>query len=227
MLKNTNRHRDVNARLFPFFIYILLLALDTTIAGFLTSIDLDSRFGYMLRMVVVSGILFYYWQDYRELKAQPTTLSTLMIALIAGLFVLAIWVLPYPSWLGGGDQQGFNSTDAKGDLSWFWSILRISGAALVVPIMEELFWRSLLMRWFDQANFLLLSPAKVSHFAFFATAGLFALEHHLWLAGFIAGIVYGGLYKQFQNIWVPIFAHIVTNAGLGFYVVLTRQWSYW
>jgi hypothetical protein len=101
------------------------------------------------------------------------------------------------------------------------------GAAIVVPLMEELFWRSYVMRWFDKSDFLSVSPERVSGYAYLGSACLFALEHHLWLAGLIAGLVYGELYKTYKNLWVPIVAHAVTNALLGIWVLSTQHWSYW
>jgi CAAX prenyl protease-like protein len=94
-------------------------------------------------------------------------------------------------------------------------------------MIEELFWRSYLMRWIDNKNFLSIAPESVSTFAYVGSACLFALEHHLWFAGLFAGLVYGELYKIYKNLWVPIFAHAVTNGVLGIWVVFSGNWQYW
>ena len=83
------------------------------------------------------------------------------------------------------------------------------------------------MRCFDNKNFLSVDPEKISAFAYIGSACLFALEQNLWLAGLFAGLVYGELYKTYKNLWIPIFAHAVTNAVLGVYVIFTGNWQYW
>jgi len=57
-----------------------------------------------------------------------------------------------------------------------------------VPVMEELFWRSYLMRWIDQHDFLALAPAAISLKAILVSGLVFGLAHHLWFAGILAGL---------------------------------------
>ena len=110
---------------------------------------------------------------------------------------------------------------------WFLVVVRLVGAALVVPVMEELFWRSFLMRWIDHPNFLSVNPAHIGLKAFCITAVLFSVAHSLWLAGLFAGIVYNLLYMRSGTLWSPILAHAITNAILGIWIVSTGSWSFW
>ena len=103
----------------------------------------------------------------------------------------------------------------------------LAGAALVVPIMEELFWRSFIMRWLQRATFLSVDPSSVGWKALLISSALFASEHRLWFAGLLAGLAYGWLYKRSGNLWVPTVSHAVTNALLGIYVLATGMWMYW
>lgn len=96
---------------------------------------------------------------------------------------------------------------------------RLVGLIVVVPIMEELFRRSFLMRWLTNHDFLNVDPRSTRRFAFCATAGLFALEHHLWLAGLIAGVVFNALYIRIRTLWAPITAHAVATTALSIYIV--------
>jgi CAAX prenyl protease-like protein len=142
--------------------------------------------------------------------------------------VFFLWVLPYPGWatLGAGGA-GFNPTQPDGTVNLLLAAIRLSGAALVVPVMEELFWRSFIMRWLDRPDFMAADPMHVDRRAFFVTALLFAVEHHLWLAGLLAGIAFGWLYKVCRNLWAPVLAHGVTNAMLGIWVLSRGAWQYW
>jgi CAAX prenyl protease-like protein len=93
--------------------------------------------------------------------------------------------------------------------------------------MEELFWRSFLMRWIDTPAFESVEPSQVSIKSLILTSVLFGLEHNLWLAGVLAGLAYSALYMRHGTIWSPILAHAVTNGLLGMWVVVTSSWSYW
>ncbi|HAF01935.1 MAG TPA: CAAX prenyl protease-related protein [Methylophilaceae bacterium] len=222
-----NNSRIVYSRLLPFAAYILFLALNDPLISALEWLHLDHRLAYLLRIVVVAGLLMYFWRDYIELKIKPVTVD-FVYAGVAGCIVFIIWIFPYPDWLGGSDALGFNPNENAEQLSaLIWSSIRLMGAALVVPIMEELFWRSFIMRWFDRPDFLSLSPERISGYAYLGSACLFAAEHHLWLAGFFAGLIYGELYKNYKNLWIPIFAHAVTNSLLGIWVLSTGSWNYW
>jgi CAAX prenyl protease-like protein len=55
----------------------------------------------------------------------------------------------------------------------------------------------------------------------------FALEHHLWFAGLLAGVAYGWLYIRAGNLWVPVVAHTITNGLLGVWVLHTGHWEFW
>lgn len=59
------------------------------------------------------------------------------------------------------------------------------------------------------------------------TSVVFALEHRLWFAGLLAGLVYGELYRRTGTLWIVIFAHALTNGFLGGYVVATGSWGFW
>jgi len=97
----------------------------------------------------------------------------------------------------------------------------------VIPVMEELFWRSFLLRWFDQSDFMRLLPRAVSGRALLYCAIPFGLEHNFWFAGILAGLAYGWLYRHTGNLWAPILAHSLTNLLLGIWVVNTGNWQLW
>ena len=216
------------SRTLPFAVYILFLALGDYLSPLLASLGVDVRWLYIIRVTVVLSLLIYFWRDYSELIYKPKILD-MMYAAIAGLLVLVFWILPFPGWASlGTDLSGFNPIQGQSSTTAFlWLSTRILGATLVVPVMEELFWRSFVMRWIDKKNFLTISPENVSRYAFVASAVLFALEHHLWLAGLVAGLVYGALYIKSKNLWIPILAHAITNGLLGIWVVQTGNWQYW
>lgn len=218
---------NILPRVLPFAIYILFLALSDYLSPLsnilsLGSLTIDTKWLYTLRVVLVLSVLLFFFRSYSELKVVPAA-KTFLVAILAGLLVFMAWILPYPAWAGVNNHAQLSS--AGQDAVWMAS--RLIGAAIIVPVMEELFWRSLVMRWIDDKNFLYFSPSNVSVLALMISSGVFASAHHLWLAGLFAGIIYGALYIKYKNLWVPIVAHAVTNGVLGVWVMCTGNWQYW
>jgi hypothetical protein len=104
---------------------------------------------------------------------------------------------------------------------------RLLGAVIVVPIFEELFWRSFALRWLIDENF---SAVPIGTFTWFSASAVilaFGFEHHRWLAGIFAGLLYHALLYYKKDLSACVIAHAVTNLLLGIYVLLTQQWSFW
>lgn len=78
-------------------------------------------------------------------------------------------------------------------------VLRLPGAVLVMPVMEKPFCGSLILRWLDRSDFTRLSPQAVSPQALLYCGIPFGLEHHPWLAGILAGLTCGWLYRPPAN----------------------------
>jgi hypothetical protein len=104
---------------------------------------------------------------------------------------------------------------------------RLGGAALVVPVMEELFWRSFALRFLISSDFRSVPLGKFSWYSFIVVSILFGLEHHEWLSGMLAGMIYALVLYRTRNLFDPILAHAVTNLLLGVYVLTTGSWSFW
>ena len=213
-------------RSLPFGLYIAVLVLEGLLPDWAPGLDV--RWLYPVKGGLVALALAVLWRHYPELKSFSLSLKDWLLALALGLVVLVLWVNLDAGWMLMGEAgRGYNPTDAAGQIDWLLVAFRIAGAALVVPIMEELFWRSFLQRWIQQTDFLTLNPAQIGLKALLIASALFAVEHLQWLAGLIAGLAYGLLYIRTRNLWAPIIAHSVTNGGLGAYVVATGHWSFW
>jgi CAAX prenyl protease-like protein len=127
----------------------------------------------------------------------------------------------------GTPSARFLPLDPQGGLIGPLVAVRWIGAALVVPVMEELFWRSFLMRWIQSPQFETVVPQQVALRAVVMSTFVFVLAHTLWLAAAIAGLAYAWLYVRTGKLWVPVIAHAVTNGVLGVWVVQTGNWAFW
>lgn len=215
-------------RIIPFVVFMVLLFL-RGIAPEDGSWGLDPQSLYGLTVLVVGGLLIWFWREYGEFSAQVRpTLKETALALAVGALVFWLWITLDAPWMRLGEPSAqFRPVDAQGDVIWLWVAVRMAGAALVVPVMEELFWRSYLMRWIEQPQFETVVPRQVGLKAVVLSTFVFVLAHTLWLAAVVAGLAYAWLYVRTGKLWVPVMAHAVTNALLGGWVVLTGNWAYW
>jgi len=150
------------------------------------------------------------------------------LSIVLGLVVFALWIRLDAPWMVLGDATAtFRPVDADGTLQWPLIVVRWVGAALLVPVMEELFWRSFLMRWIESPQFETVDPRRVGLRAIVISTFLFMLAHTLWLGAIVAGLAYAWLYRRTGKLWTAVIAHAVTNGALGIWVVLTGQWQFW
>jgi CAAX prenyl protease-like protein len=213
------------ARVLPFALYMVFLAMEGLLADLAPAIDV--RWIYPVKIAAVVAALWYYRAVYAELYVRPNWLWIGLIAPVIGLVVFVLWINMDAGWMNLGGGAGYDPRDAAGAFNWPLVLLRLIGAALVVPIMEELFWRSFLLRWIQQQDFFALEPARIGLRAILISSVLFGFEHSLWLAGIVAGLAYALLYRASGSLWPPIIAHAVTNLVLGLWVLNTGAWQFW
>ncbi len=154
-----------------------------------------------------------------------------------GASVFALWVAPDLLMPGWRDHAVFQNAitgrltvslppEARGDALVL--ALRIVRAALLVPILEELFWRGWLPRMLDSNDFRTVPLGQFSTTSFVVTALLFAAEHGpFWEVGLVAGIIYNLWMQRTRSLGDLMAAHGLTNLLLGIFVLLTRRWEFW
>lgn len=209
----------------PFLVYIF----------FIVVVDVLGRFGipaaelrwmYAVKIFAVIVTLVMFWRHYTELHTWRVSPTWTAIAVFVGFLVFVLWINLSAGWLLIGSPEGFDPRN-NGQVDWLMVAVRIAGAALVVPIMEELFWRSFLMRWIDATDFQSIAPAAVRLQSVLIASVLFGFEHNQWLVGIIAGVAYSFVYMRQGTLWSAILAHAVTNGVLGVWIVRSQSWTYW
>ena len=185
---------------------------------------------YVIKTVVVGSMLLIFRHHFTELKWR-CSFANCLIGIGAGLVTLVIWVAPEQllAPLMSGEPKGFNPHlfSLNGSGLYVIIAIRLIGAAVVVPVMEELFWRSFLMRYLIRSDFKEVAIGSFRLVSFVVIAIIFGVEHFRWVVGIIAGFIYGGLLVWRRDLFSCVLAHAVTNLGLGLYVLKTEQWSFW
>ncbi len=224
--------RSTVVRVAPFALFMVLLALRgawpaSVPPGVLAGVD--PRWIYGVGVLLVGALLVFWWRDYGEFSMQlwPSA-GELLLATLTGVAVFALWTRLDAPWMTLADPTAsFVPLDASGRLDWPLVAVRWIGATLLVPVMEELFWRSFLMRWIQGAPFAAVPPQRVGAKAVVLSTFVFMLAHTLWLAAIVAGLAYAWLYIRTGKLWVAVAAHAVTNGALGVWVVATGRWAFW
>ena len=180
-------------------------------------------------LVVVLWVCSRHVIDLRVRSFFPTVLI--------GLAVFVIWIAPdllFPGyrnhWLFQNSIAGQIKSSLPEELrsNWLVLITRAIRAIILVPIIEELFWRAWLMRWLINADFQKVPLGTYSTYSMVITAMLFASEHGpYWDVGLVAGFIYNWWMIRTKSLGDCILAHAITNGVLSAYVIASNQWQYW
>ncbi len=211
-------------RIAPFALYIAFIALRPAFSEILGP---ALPWSYAVQIGAVMVALAWAMPRCEELwRDAGVSLQQAAIAIAVGLAVFLAWIRLDLPWLSFGQDASLVPPVIDGTPDYAWLIIRVFGSALVVPVMEELFWRSFVMRWIDSDEFRTLKPAHTSLKAVLISSLVFGFEHQMWFAGLLAGLAYAWLYRQ-GSLWLPIIAHTTTNFVLGLYVISSGEWKYW
>lgn len=220
MSSNYQARHPAAAYTAPFVVYLLFLMVEQ--AGVASVFVL-----YPVKTLAVAAVLVWGWRcvrdDLRERRG-------VVFGALVGVAALGIWTAPELLGLMKTDFTvgGFNPTMLDAPRSTLAIISRIAGAVLVVPIMEELFWRGWMIRWLVKPDFRGVPAGTFSWESFGVTVVLFGMEHGaLWHVGLITGALYNWILYRTRSLWACIIAHAVTNLLLAVYILATGKWGYW
>jgi CAAX prenyl protease-like protein len=210
----------------PFLAFIGIMAVEK-------ATGLPTAWLYPFRVLAVTAVLLAFSRA--PLAVRP---SRPLLSAALGAAVFALWIAPdvlfgagyRHHWLFRNALMGAAASSIPAALRgaiWFLAV-RTFSCTLLVPPVEELFWRGWLMRWFIDKDFWNVPLGTYAAGAFWMVALLFSTEHGpYWEVGLATGIVYNWWMVRTRNLTDCIVAHAVTNGLLSAYVLLTGQWQYW
>ena len=209
------------ARVVPFIIFVGLTALQGKLGP-------GSEYWVYSAKTVVGAILV--WLMWPIVKEMRWAFSWEAVGI--GVFVAVFWVALDPItpkfmkveklW-NPHDFYGAGSAAA-----WGVIIFRILGSTIVVPHMEEVFYRSFLYRYIMKVDFLNVPLNQFDLRSFLITSILFGAAHgNQWLAGILCGFCYQWLVLRKNRLGDAMTAHAISNLLLGIYVAAKGQWQFW
>jgi CAAX prenyl protease-like protein len=214
------RSRPATARVAPFFIFVALTAC-------------QGLFGEASRYwMYVAKSLVGIWLIWAIRPVVPEIRWTISLeAILVGILVIVVWI--------GLDRSYGKLTDVtkhwnpheqfgRGSaLAWFFIVSRIVFSSLVVPPIEEMFYRSFLYRYIIKPDFEQVSLKTFHLVSFLVTSTVFGFMHREWLAGILCGLAYQWLVIRKGHLGDAMTAHAISNLLLGLWVVYKEAWVFW
>ncbi len=168
--------------------------------------------GYPLRAVVLLLALALFWP---AIRALPWGLDPLAVA--AGAAVGAVWLALAPA---GGDPALARALAALPAPAFaLWAGARLAGTMVLVPVVEELFFRGYVLARLDGGGMAQRALAGA------ASTALFAALHGRWLAAGLAGLVFAGVMLRRGRVTDAILAHATANLLVGAVALARGDWA--
>jgi CAAX prenyl protease-like protein len=184
---------------------------------------------YCIKLVLVALVAWHYRATWKDFLPAPS-IGKIVLGVVTGVLVCAAWVGldgHYPTFSFLGSRSAFDPL-ALG-VGWRWAFIgeRLLGLVVVVPVIEELFWRSFLMRWVIDNEFAKVPIGKVTPLAAAVTSALFAVAHPEWLPALLTGLLWAWLVWSTKSLSACLISHATANLALGIYVISTHDWKFW
>jgi CAAX prenyl protease-like protein len=183
---------------------------------------------YAAKVIVVAVVVWLCRSAWRDLKPWPGP-GMLGVAIGLGLLIAVIWIgidPYYPRFSFLGTRAGFDPKALPAGGRAGFLVARMFGLVVLVPLIEELFWRSFLMRWLVDPDFLKVPIGRVTPMAVAITSIFFAAEHPEWLPGLLTGLAWAWLVWRSKSVSACVISHAAANLGLGVHALATGDWRF-
>lgn len=220
-LRNLLNRSPLWIRVAPFLIFCVLTSLQGKLGA--------ESYYWMYAAKTVVGV-FLVWAMWPIVAEMRWAFS--WEAALVGIAVFVFWVgldSAYPKW--GKIEHIWNPRQDLGGAgalaAWGYVILRVLGSGLVVPPLEEVFYRSFVYRYIINPDFEKIPLGAYNLAALLVTSVIFGAAHFEWLPGILCGLAYQGLVIKKKRLGDAMTAHAITNILLGIYVAWKGAWHFW
>ncbi len=200
---------------------------------------------YPIQTLLCGGLLFWMRRHY-TLSPWRGLIPAILFAIIGIIF----WVAPthlYYHWIGQGHEpqpwwewlgitkrtEGFDPGDLAAWPQWQMASLgmRFLRMVIVVPLVEELFWRGFLMRYVVAGDKPWQRVPFGTHrwLSYVIVTGMVTLIHNTedHLAAWVWGSLTYFLAVRTKSLGACVLMHAVGNLLLGLYILKTQSWGFW
>jgi uncharacterized protein len=221
---------DIIPYVAPMFAYVGLTALEGYVPQLMGSPSPAwYPVAYGIKLVLVALLAWHYRATWNDFRPAPS-LGKIALGVLTGLLVCAAWVGLdglYPTVKFLGSRSAYDPLALGAALRWAFIAERLLGLVVLVPVIEEVFWRSFLMRWIIDNDFSKVPVGKVTPIAAAVTSALFALAHPEWLPALLTGALWAWLLWATRSLSACVISHATANLALGIYVITSHDWKFW
>lgn len=185
---------------------------------------------YAVKVVVVAAMLWMFRRAYTRARWHGWHLG--VVVGVVGIFQwvgMQLFLQRFETFQPSGEAFDPTKAFASTGAMYAFIAIRVAGAVVLVPVMEELFWRDFLWRQILAPNdFKLAGVGEWGWGPFLGVSASFALVHgNWWLTSIVWALIMAGLLVYTKSLGACIVAHAVTNLLLGMYVLRYRDWGFW
>ncbi len=209
-------------------VFLALLALVTALKALGGNFWLRSPeyLVFPLQTLISGAILLRFRRAYEFRR-----LSRIRFTTAVAVVVFLLWISPQ-AFLGFAPRTiGFDPGTFNAQPVAYWSTvaLRFLRLVVVVPLVEEIFWRGFLLRYLIDEQFDRVPFGKFSWVSFVVVALSFGLAHSMpdWPAACVTGALYNLVAYRTKSLTSCVLAHAITNLLLGLWIMKTQQWGFW
>ena len=214
------------AYVLPMAVFLALLVLASLLPGVGKSFWLASPeyWIYPAQTFICGGLLVWFWREY---QFRPPT--KILFTFAIGLLVFVCWIAPQQFFGFAPRRNGFNPEVFAGPAYWTTVVLRFARLVLVVPLIEEIFWRGFVLRYLIEEKFHCVQVGTFSWLSFSVVTLGFGFSHSAEdrIAALLTGVLFNCVAYRTKSLASCVLVHAVTNLLLGLWIMKTRQWGFW
>jgi hypothetical protein len=189
-------------RILPFIVFMASALLASTLSQSPGEL-------YLWRALAMAAGLALVWEG---LRALPWRIDALSVG--AGVAIAALWIMTGPA---TADAPYGTLT---GTAFAIWLVARIIGTTLLVPVIEELFFRDYLISRIAPSGRGVAMIVAVA-----VSTAAFAALHDRWIVAALAGLVFAALVWRSRNVTDAILAHATANGLIAVFALVTGAWQ--
>lgn len=178
---------------------------------------------YPVRVVAAAAVLWTFRKTYTDLRW-----SWSWVSIVIGAVTFIIWLALMPA--GAHAKDAWPATLSGMNPVWaaIWLTIRTIGYVVTVPLAEELAFRGYALRRLQHTQFHKVPSGEFAWVPWIVSSVLFGAMHgSMWIAGTIAGLLFGLALFRRRALGDAVQAHATTNFLLVIYAVTTGHWSAW
>jgi CAAX prenyl protease-like protein len=220
--------RKLIAYVVPMATFVILLSLTSALK------KIDNRFWlssceywmYPVQTILCGGLLVGFRRQYDFQR-----LARLIFSIAVGIAVFLLWISPQQFFGFAPRVLGFNPDVFANQSLPYWATVafRFLRLVVVVPFVEEIFWRGFLLRFLINEDFERVPFGTFSWISFIVVTTLFGFSHSTedWVAALVTGAIYNGVAYRTKSLLSCVITHAITNLLLGVWIMMTKEWGFW